>query len=117
MIRRSLSISQAKLLAIIEQLGFGRIERLSIQNGQPCFERPPRIVQEVKLDSQSESHPDDADGDLTLKKEFVSLFSELSRLRDGLVDIEVRHSAPFRLVRERCHSELVQQGTRARLTQ
>jgi hypothetical protein len=31
----------------------------------------------------------------------------LSRLRDGAVDIEVRHSLPFRLVLERPFKELL----------
>jgi hypothetical protein len=36
-----------------------------------------------------------------LKKEFESLFDQLNRLGDAVVDIEVRHSLPFRLVLER----------------
>ena len=41
----------------------------------------------------------------TLEKEFVDLFIQMDKLREGLVDIEVRHSLPFRLVLERRHSE------------
>jgi hypothetical protein len=86
---------------IIGALGFGVIERLCIRGGLPCFEPEPRIVQTIKLDSASERQPDGAPTDLTLKKEFDTLFDQLSRLQDGVVDIEVRHSLPFRLVLER----------------
>ena len=38
---------------------------------------------------------------------FENLFDQLGRLRDGFVDIEVQHSAPFRLVLERRYEELL----------
>ena len=79
----------------------------SESGGLPCYEPEPRIVQAIKLDSEPERQPDRGCADLTLKKEFESLFDQLSRLRDAIVDIEVRHSAPFRLVLERRYQELL----------
>ena len=58
-------------------------------------------------DPHAADWPNQTDGDLTLKKEFESLFDQLSRLQDGFVDIEVRHSLPFRLVLERRIEALV----------
>jgi hypothetical protein len=107
MTKGSLSLGQRRTLAIMQELGFGRIEGLSIHDGQPSYDPAPRIVQEIKLGSEPEYRPDHNDADLTLKREFESLFNQLSRLRDGIVDIEVRHSAPFRLVLERRYKELL----------
>jgi len=104
--RGSLSAEQAMLLEIIENLGWGHVDGLLIESGQPNYERPPRIVQEIKLDAEPERPPDNKAIDFILKKAFVSLFDELSRLRTGVVDIEVRHGAPFRLILERGPSEL-----------
>jgi len=92
---------------VIEALGFGVIERLSIRGGLPCYEPEPRIVQAIKLGSESGRQPDRSRDDLMLPKEFVSLFDQLSRLGDGLVDLEIRHSLPFRLVRERRYEEFL----------
>jgi hypothetical protein len=92
---------------IIEVLGFGVIERLVIRGGLPCYEQEPRIVQAIKLDSKPERQTDGGYADLTLKKEFESLFEHLSRLGDATVDIEIRHSLPFRLVLERRYKELL----------
>src|SRR5260370_10340844 len=103
--RICLTSEQRTTVQIIEALGFGVIERLAIRSGLPCYEPEPRIIQAIKLDSVSEHQPD-RNADLTLKKEFESLFTHLSRLRDGIVDIEVRHSTPFRLVLERPYKEL-----------
>ena len=102
MTKSSLNPARRQTVEIIEALGFGVIERLSVRGGLPCYEPEPRIVQAIKLDSELRQ-PDDGDGDadLTLKKEFESLFDQLSRLGYATVDIEVRHSLPFRLVLER----------------
>jgi hypothetical protein len=103
MTKSSLNPGQRQTVEIIEALGFGVIERLRIRGGLPCYEPEPRIVQTIKLESEPERQLDDGDGDadFALKKEFESLFDQLSRLGDGTVDIEIRHSLPFRLVVER----------------
>jgi hypothetical protein len=101
MTKSSLSPGQRQTVEIIEALGFGVIERLSIRDGLPCYEPEPRIVQAIKLDSVPHAQVDHAEAGLSLKKEFESLFDELSRLCDAVVDVEVRHSLPFRLVMER----------------
>jgi hypothetical protein len=107
MTRSSLNPDQRRTVEIIEVLGFGVIERLLVCDGLPCFEPEPRIVQAIKLDSDPEWQPDRGCADLTLKKEFENLFEQLSRLHNGIVEIEVRHSAPFRLVMERRVQELL----------
>jgi hypothetical protein len=107
MTRSSLSPDQLRTVEIIEALGFGAIEHLSIRGGLPSYELEPHIVQAIKLDSEPERQPDRSDLGLTLKREFESLFIQLTQLREGFVDIEVRHSAPFRLVLERRYKELV----------
>ena len=107
MTKSALGLGQRRTVEIIEELGFGRIEQLLIRDGEPCYKRAPRIVQEIKLSSEHEWPVDRSSADLTLKKEFESLFEQLIRLRDGIVDIEVRHSAPFRLVLERRCKELL----------
>jgi len=101
MTKSSLNPALRQTVEIIEALGFGLIERLSIRGGLPCYQPEPRIVQTIKFTSEREGWSDNDDADLTLKKEFESLFDQLHRLRDCVVDIEVRHGLPFKLVLER----------------
>jgi hypothetical protein len=108
MTRSCLNPTQRWTVDVIEALGFGSIEHLSIRRGSPCCEPEPRVVQTIKLDddSDSEKRPDRG-ANLTLKKEFENLFDLLSRLDDATVDIEVRHGVPFRLVlQHRCEALL-----------
>ena len=101
MTRSALKPAQRQTVEIIEALGFGVIERLFVRGGLPYFDPEPRIVQEIKLGSEPGRQSDLGDAALTLKKEFESLFDQLHRLRDCVVDIEVRHGLPFKLVLER----------------
>jgi hypothetical protein len=97
MIRSSLNPDLRRIVEIIEALRFGVIERLSIRDGVPCYEPEPQVLESIKLDSKTAGPSSCDDAELTLKKEFVSLFDQLSRLSDGIVNIEVRHGAPFKL--------------------
>jgi hypothetical protein len=94
---RTLTPGQRKVVEIIEALGFGTIQELSIRDGQPCYDPAPRIVQEIKLGSPPERLRARSDTD-SLKKELVHLFDYLSELRGGAVDIEVQHGLPFKLI-------------------
>ena len=107
MTKSSLNPDQRRTVEIIEALGFGLIERLLIRGGLPWYDPEPRIVQTIKLGPGPERQPGRSDANLTLKKEFESLFEQLHQLRDGAVDIEVQHSLPFRLVRELRYKELM----------
>jgi hypothetical protein len=105
--KRSLDPVQLRLVETIETLGFGRIEGVAIRHGKPSFGRGIRVVQEIKLGSGSEVAVGPSNPDLTLKREFDCLFRQFDQLCDGLVDIEVRRSAPFRLIVNRLYREML----------
>jgi hypothetical protein len=107
MTKSSLNADQRQTVEIIEAMGFGVIERLVIRGGFPCFEREPRLLQTIKLDLDPHRQADRSCADLTLKQEFESLFDQLSGLGDAIVDIEIRHGLPFKLVVERRSTELL----------
>jgi hypothetical protein len=103
--KSSLAPTQQRIQEIIEALGFGVIERLAIRGGVPRYEPEPHIVQSIKLEPDPEHPPIRDNHDGPLKKEFESLFHLLSQVPDGVVDIEVRHGLPFRVLRHRHHAE------------
>src|SRR5262249_38711485 len=57
MTRDYLNPDQRRTVDIIQELGLGVIERLLIRGGAPCYEPEPRIVQEIKLDSERARQP------------------------------------------------------------
>ena len=99
--KSTLNPVQRETVDIIQSLGFGSIEHLCICSGLPCYQPEPRVIQSIKLDGETERQIDRNCVDLDLKKEFEGLFDQLNQLGDCLVDIEVRHGLPVRLVVER----------------
>jgi hypothetical protein len=89
--------AQLKLAAIIKRLIFGHVGGLRVRDGLPVFDPPPHIVQAIRLGSRT-PHRDSDCAESTLQAEFSELFDHLAHLRDGIVDIDVRHGLPFRLV-------------------
>jgi hypothetical protein len=104
--KRSLGPAQLKLVEAIEELGFGRIDQIPVCDGSPCLERATQTVREINLGSEPKPF-ERCLADLTLKAEFERLLNELSQLGDGLVDVEIRHGAPFKLLVRRRGKELV----------
>lgn len=108
MTKSSLYPDQCRLVDLIEALGFGVIEGLAIRAGLPCYDPEPRMVQAIKLSApERDWQPDRGGASLTLKAEFESLFALFARLLNGIVEIEVQHSLPFRLVVVRRAEELL----------
>lgn len=98
--------SPTKLVEAIEDLGWGRIEQIPICDGSPCLEAAAQTVREIKLGSETEPF-ERSNADLTLKAEFERLLNQLHQLGDGLVDIEIRHGIPFKLLVRRRGKELL----------
>ena len=105
--RRSLHPFQLELLNLIEVLRFGRVEGLHVRGRKPWFDPAPNIVQEIRLCSDAEACVQERAANPKLKSEFERLFAQLERLGDGIVDIEVRHSIPFKLAVIRSREELL----------
>ena len=107
MTKSSLDIDQRRIVEIVEALDFAIIEGLLIRGELPCFEPEPHIIQTIKLDSEPGRQAAPVHPDLTLRKDFERLFDQFARLGDGVVDIEVRHSLPVRIVLKRRYKELL----------
>src|SRR5690348_9089075 len=97
MTKDSLSPGRKRLIEMVERMNFGWIEQLVINDGEPCFGQAHRIVEDVKLNSRPTDDTDLGRDDFTINKEFENLFAQFERLRNGTVDIEIRHFLPFRL--------------------
>ncbi|MGD9791229.1 MAG: hypothetical protein AB7Q00_09315 [Phycisphaerales bacterium] len=93
----SLRPGARRLVELMQQIGFGRIEHLHVAGGEPVFEPAPKVIREVKFDREPGQHPADRPPDFALKRAVVELLAELRQLDDAAVTIEVRHGLPFRL--------------------
>lgn len=99
MTSKGLTPGQRRLVEAMRRLGFGRIENLIVQHGEPVFDVGTRVRRERKFGS-SDSPPRTSNAPHeALKAEVVELLDELALIGDGIVDaIDVRHGLPFRLI-------------------
>ena len=67
MAKVELSEALRKLVEIMQQVCFGRVDDLVVQNGEPVFNPMPRIIREIKLGAESTAGPQPDFADFTLK--------------------------------------------------
>jgi len=94
----SLPPSNERLLKLMQEINFGRIEQLRVRAGEPVLEPPPRVVREHKFGNQNGPRYERGLDDFVLKEQVVELFDELKRLGDGVVAVlTVKHGLPFNM--------------------
>jgi hypothetical protein len=90
-----LSPARRRLVSLIRDVHFGRIEELQVRQGQPLFSPPPRVIRTVKVAGSKATKPSQRD-DAELKRESLDVLRELEALGDGVVRrIEVAHGVPL----------------------
>src|SRR5688500_3578386 len=92
-----LSTARQRLLTLMRQLHYGRIEGLTIENADPVLNPWPKVVQDIKLGCDS-PQPDIKAADYQLKTQVIEFFDYLDRLGTGSISlIEVKGGLPFKI--------------------
>lgn len=85
----------------MQEINFGRIERLEIKNGDPVFDPAPKIVREVKFGGENGPRPEVNGADFALKAQVLDLFLQMDGISSGqIAQIEIKHGLPFRMLVE-----------------
>lgn len=99
--KASLSPGRRRLVEMMQQLNFGRIEDLEIRAGEPLFNPATRVVQDIKIGAENGPRPESLIPDFLLKNQVIELFEHFDRLGEATVTcIDVKHGLPFKLVVE-----------------
>ena len=96
-----LSDAQVRLIELMQRINYGRIEGLSVCDGQPIMDPPPRVIREIKFGGDNGPRPEAAKSDFALKAQVRDLFAQLEALGDGVIPcIEIQRGLPFRMTVE-----------------
>jgi hypothetical protein len=98
--KASLSAPRRQLLQTMQKLDFGRIEGLTLRDGEPVFiDSQPQVIREIRIGKESVPRPELGKDDFVLKAPVVRLFEHLASLGNvtGAV-ILVKHGLPDRLL-------------------
>lgn len=89
---------QVRLVELLQQLNFGRIEGLRIRGGEPVFDPAPRVVRKLKMGADNAPRPEADLEDFWLKRPTIEMLETIAHLGDGqILSIDVKHGLPFAL--------------------
>ena len=92
---RDLTAAQRRLLQIMREHRFGRVENMRVQAGQPVLDASLKIVRVVRLGAEGSPTHFPIGDEFELKQCVLDLFEELTTLRNGtIVKLEFRHGLP-----------------------
>jgi len=96
--KSSLTGSQQRLVELMQQINFGRIEDLLVRDGVPIFNPPPRVIRKLKVGADNSPRPEYDFDDFLLRQQTEELFSVIEQMGDGeVLVIDVRNGLPFAL--------------------
>jgi hypothetical protein len=88
-----LSPSRRKLVRMISRIGFGTIENLQLQDGEPVFDGSTKVVREIAFGKPT-AVPTGKE-DFELKAQVVAMCQEFNRIRDGTIPLlRIRDGLP-----------------------
>lgn len=97
--KRVLSAPRQRLVELMQEINFGRIEGLQVLSGEPVLTPPPRRLRDVRLGAKENGpHSMRVVGDFTLRREVVEMFALFDRERSVAIEVlEIQHGLPFRM--------------------
>lgn len=94
--KSSLSEAQCRLVELLQNLNFGRIEGLHVKAGEPIFDPAPRVLRRLKIGGDNNPRPETVLPDFWLKQQTVEMLEAIAELGEGeVLSIEVKHGLPF----------------------
>ena len=92
---KDMTAAQVRLLQIMRECQFGRIENLPVRDGQPVFDGGVKVVRATRLGGKGLGTKLVSSDEFELKLAVRDLFGELTRLGKGtVVRVEFRHGLP-----------------------
>ena len=96
--KHSLSPARRRLVELMQELNFGRIEGLHIRDGEPLLVPPPTVLREVVFGKLNAPNPARGKEDFTLKEQHVELFDLFDRERSVTIEsLVVQNGLPVRM--------------------
>ena len=99
--KSTLSPARARLVELMQRKNFCTFLDLSVSDGQPVLDPPPRLIREIKPGSENGPRPELRLGDYALKAQVVGMFDLMDAMGTGVIKtLEVKHGLPFRMTIE-----------------
>jgi hypothetical protein len=95
---KDLTAAQLRLVLIMSEYQFGRVENMAVRAGQPHLNSEVRVVRVARLGGASGGINVPTAIDFELKQSVCDLLDELVRFQNGtILKLEFRHGLPYLL--------------------
>ena len=96
MTKKELSPEGRRLLELMQKVGYGRINNLTVEKGEPVLSPASSIERDLKLDAEDTRIR--STDDFQLKKKVIKFFDQLMEIKDGFIrKIEIRGGLPVQI--------------------
>lgn len=96
--KSALSQPRKQLVELMQEVNFGRILVLRIQDGEPVVDPLPTYQFERKFGAENGPRPELGAADFSLKRRLVELFDFFDKRPNGVIDVlEIQHGLPFKM--------------------
>jgi hypothetical protein len=93
-----ITYNRRRLVETMLEVNFGQIEGLRINAGEPVFDPPPKIINEVHFGKENTPNPHYQKTDFVLKRHVLELFEAMDRVGDGVIHaLTVQNGLPVRM--------------------
>ena len=97
-LKRNLSPSRKRLIELMQEIHFGRLEGLVVRNGEPVLDAALRVTREVVFGKDNAAHPARMLADFELKEPLLELFRFFDRERSMRIDsLVLQNGLPVRM--------------------
>jgi hypothetical protein len=82
----------------MQDINFGRVERVRVHDGQPVIGSDAKIERVIKISGKNGSRQERMVDEFRLKLEVLELLTFMRQLGNGVIDvIEIRYGLPFQI--------------------
>jgi hypothetical protein len=94
--KSALSPARQRLIELLQETNFGRVENLEVRDGEPVMDTQPPVVLEYKFAAENGARPEAGLGDFTLKEQHLDLLRLLDAVGTGTItQLTCKHGLPF----------------------
>ena len=96
--KSALSPARQRLVELMQELNFGRIEGLRVHNAEPLLEPAPRVLRDIVFGKVNTPNPARGKDDFALKDQLIQLFDLFDREQSVTVEsLAVQNGLPVRM--------------------
>ena len=96
--KAALTPARRRLVELMQEVNYGRIEQLEVRNWEPVFKPPPQVVRQIVFGKNNGPNAQRVAQGFALKKKMAELFEVFDRERSFLIlELVIDNGLPVRM--------------------